>query len=214
MKIEYRRIYDISLTLGKDSVDYPGDTPFSCEQTASIEDENYNLSKITMSAHSGTHLDAPLHFIRQGRPIDFFSPESFILPARVMDIPGVKTIRPEALEGMVFEPGHALIFKTDNSKNHIYESRAFTDEFVSLALETAVLCADKKIPLVGFDYITVEPSDSRDFSVHQTLLQNNVLILEGLTLSHVPPGEYTLICLPLKISQSEASPVRAVLLGS
>jgi arylformamidase len=80
-------------------------------------------------------------------------------------------------------------------------------------METAVLSADKKIPLVGFDYITVEPSDSRYFSVHQTLLQNNVLILEGLTLSHVPPGEYTLICLPLKIRQSEASTVRAVLLG-
>ncbi|SLM32625.1 Cyclase family protein [Desulfamplus magnetovallimortis] len=213
MKINFSMVYDISVSLGETSIDYPGDTPFSKHQTASIEPHGFDLSKLVLSAHSGTHIDAPSHFRGDGDTIDTFSPDQFILPARVVDATSCDLITPCVLKNVSFSPEEAILFKTRNSLTGISTAGKFTESYAAMTLEAARICAENRTPLVGIDYITIEPYGNTGFPVHHLLLRNNILILEGITLAHVPQGSYTLICLPLKIKDAEASPVRAILLA-
>lgn len=209
------KVYDISVRLGDESIDYPGDTPYSRKLIETIGNTGtYELSTLTMSAHSGTHLDAPSHFIPGGKSLDQYEAREFILPARVVEIKDKQTIRPAELRDLEVEVGEALLFKTDNSLGGRSRSGEFHPRFVYLSPEAAALCVEKKVKLIGLDYITVERYGESGFPVHRQLLGNGVLILEGIDLQDVPAGTYTLICLPLKIKAGEASPVRAILLQS
>ncbi|MEW6367805.1 MAG: cyclase family protein [Acidobacteriota bacterium] len=205
-------VYDISVTLGGDSIDYPGDTPFSRDLVWTLREGGlYDLSRLTMSAHSGTHLDSPAHFIAGGKTIDQFSVSEFILPAEVVEIEDKRVIRPAELERLQIEPGGALLFKTENSRQGRSRSAVFSEQFVYLSPEAADVCATKGVRLVGIDYITIEQYGDQAFPTHRRLLGRDVLILEGIDLGAVSPGRYTLLCLPLRIKGCEASPVRAIL---
>ncbi len=210
----FESIYDITVTLGEESIDYPGDTPYSRESISTVNDTGGGcaLSRLTMSAHSGTHIDAPAHFIEGGRTLDKYLVTDFILPATVVQIMDPELIRVNELERVIIEPGQALLFKTQNSIQGRSRSGVLSDNFVYLSEAAAEFCVTKKVGLVGIDYISVERLDSEDFPVHRRLLDNNRLILEGVDLMDVPPGSYTLICLPLKMKKCEASPVRAILI--
>ena len=211
--MEYEHIYDISVRLGAGSIDYPGDTPYVRELISTASSGGgYTLSKLCLSAHAGTHLDAPSHFIFQAKSIDQFAVGDFILPAHVIQVQDPEAIRPHEFEGLVFRPGEALLFKTANSLCGRCRNAVFTDSYVYLSAAAAAVCVQQKAGLVGIDYITIERYGDDDFTVHRLLLQNNILILEGLDLSAVPAGRYTLMCLPLNIKDGEASPVRAALL--
>jgi arylformamidase len=212
--VDVQHVYDISVVLGEESIDYPGDTPYSRELIGTIKDTGIcDLSKLTMSAHSGTHVDSPAHFIPGGKTVDQYSVTDFILPAQVVKIEDKEAIRPRELENLQIERGDALLFKTENSRQGRSRSGVFSEEFVHLSLEAADLCVEKEVGLVGIDYITIERYGDNAFPVHRKLLGNNLVVLEGIDLSEVPPGRYTLICLPLKIKGCESSPVRAILLG-
>ena len=209
---KYETVYDISVLLGTESISYPGDTPYSRDLMLTIEDSGIcNASKLVMSAHSGTHLDAPLHFIPNEKSIDEYSAKQFILPAQVVNIEDRESIRPSELESLDIKPGDALLFKTDNSASGRCRSGVFSENFVYLSPQAADFCVGKKVSLVGIDYNTIERYSDETFSVHHKLLGNNILILEGINLKEVPPGRYILFCFPLKIKGGEASPVRAVL---
>ncbi len=200
------------MLLGKESIDYPGDTPFSRTLLQTTKNGGTcDLSKLTMSAHSGTHIDTPAHFIPHGRTLDSYGVQEFIFPARVIKINNPQTILPSELTDLDIKPGEALLFKTDNSITGRCKNRSFTDKFIYLSLSAAEFCVEKKIKLVGIDYITIEKHGDGTYPVHQVILENDILVLEGVDLSLVPPGSYTLMCLPLKIKGGEASPVRAVL---
>lgn len=210
--MRYKSIYDISVRLGDESIDYPGDTPYSRELIWTIKESGIcDLSKLVMSAHSGTHIDTPAHFIEDAETLDSYSVQDFILPAQVVNIEDKEAIRPAELKKLNIEPGDALLFRTDNSVSGHCKTGSFSERFVYLSSEAAELCVNKKISLVGIDYITIERYGDETFPSHRKILRNNIPVLEGINLSAVPAGRYTLFCLPLKIKGGEASPVRAVL---
>lgn len=210
--MRYKTIYDISVSLGEESINYPGDTPFSRELLWTIKDSGIcDLSKIVMSAHSGTHIDVPAHFISDSKTLDFYTVQDFILPARVIEIEDKHSIMLSELKNIDIKPGEALLFKTDNSVTGLCKNGVFSKNFVCLSPGAAEFCVEKKVKLVGIDYITIEKYGDEAFPAHKKILGNGILVLEGLNLFEVPAGSYTLMCLPLKIKGGEASPVRAVL---
>jgi arylformamidase len=207
-----RKIYDITVTLGAGSIDYPGDPPFRREQVSAIRDGSaFDLSLLRMSAHAGTHIDAPAHFIPGGRAIDQYAAGDFIFPAHVISIESTESIRAAELAVVAIRPGDAVLFKTENSRSGRCRSGTYSQDYVFLSEEAMELLVKKKAGLAGFDYISADRHDAADYPVHRELLRNNILLLEGIDLGKVPEGEYTLWCLPLKIAGAEASPVRAVL---
>jgi arylformamidase len=206
------RIYDITVTLGGGAIDYPGDPPFQREQVSAIRTGGaYDLSLLHMSAHAGTHIDAPAHFIPGGRTIDQYAAADFLFPAHVVVIENKRSIGTTELSALSIRPGDAVLFKTDNSRSGRCRSGVFSPDYVSLSAEAAELLVRKRPGLAGFDYISAERHDASGHPVHLALLRHDILILEGIDLGQVPAGAYTLWCLPLKISGAEASPVRAVL---
>jgi arylformamidase len=203
-------IHDISVLLGEESIEYPGDEPFCRKVMNTIPEDGHELSILRMSSHAGTHIDAPSHFRQGYRSIDGFKAEEFIIPAQVIEIQNKQVICPSELLGV--RERCALLFKTENSRSGKSCSGVFSEDYVCLTIEAAEICVKARALLVGIDYISVEQSNSETYPVHQLLLGNNIPLLEGLSLSEVLPGAYTLICLPLKIKNGEASPVRAVLM--
>lgn len=211
--LKFSKIYDISVRLGDESIVYPGDPAFVREVVCSIAESGIcEVSKLTMSAHSGTHIDTPSHFGESGKRLDDFPPDTFIVPALLIEVAGSE-ITPERLKGNDIRPDEALLFKTANSRSGRCCSGQYSTDYVYLTEAGAAYCVQKAVRLVGIDYITVEQPNKDDFPAHHILLKNEVLILEGLNLREVPAGRYTLIALPLKIKEGEASPVRAILLA-
>jgi arylformamidase len=208
---DFEEVYDISSPL--DAVPaYPGDRQFSQEwMSRLVEGADYNLSALTLSSHAGTHLDAPAHILKNGRTLDQYPINRFIVPAEVISVEGIESITPSVLNGLKKNKGEALLFKTLNSRRGILRSKIFSEEFVYLSLEAAKLCVSSGVSLIGIDSLSVDKFEDTSLPVHHALLENDVLILEGIDLSEVVCGKYTLICLPLSVKDAEASPARAVL---
>lgn len=212
--IPFKCLYDITVLLGEESITYPGDPPFSRELVTTLKDQgNCELSRISMSSHSGTHLDAPSHFIQGGKSIDRYTPEDFIFSALVAEIMDNRIIHPKEVMDIRINPGDALLFKTENSRSGRCKSGIFSREHVFLSEEAADFCIEKGVGLIGMDYITIEGYKDSTFAVHRKILGNNILILEGIDLSEIPSGRYMLFCPALKIKDGEASPVRAFLMA-
>ena len=210
----FTKLYDISVQLGAGSIDYPGDPPFHREQTWSIDEHSaYSLSTITMSVHSGTHLDSPAHFIPHGKSIDRYAVEEFVLSARVVNIENPSIIDLPELEECSLVHGEAILFRTENSRQGRCRSGVFSDYYVHLSARAAQYCVDAGVPLIGIDYISVDRADDEDYPVHRVILGSGRLILEGIDLETVPTGRYVLVCVPLNIKDAEASPVRALLMA-
>jgi arylformamidase len=212
--MRFKRAYDISVLLGSENADYPGDHPYTREEASSISDgAAYNLSTLTLSTHSGTHIDAPAHFLEMAKTIDLYPPENFVLPAHVVHVEDVESIKLDSLDGLKTERGDALLFKTTNSTSGLSRSGLFSEKFVYLSEEAADVCVNLGVGLVGIDYISIDRYGDDMAPVHYKLLKEGILILEGINLMDVPSGDYTLLCPPLKMKGAEASPVRALLLG-
>ncbi len=209
----FEKTYDISVVLGEGNAVYPGDVPYSKETTSAIAaGANYNLSTLKLSAHSGTHIDAPAHYINGAKTLDMYPLERFILPANVIFIEDENSIKPDILRHVDIKDGEAILFKTHNSVSGLCRSDMFSERFIYLSEEAAKLCVDLGISLVGIDYVSIEIYGDEEAPVHNMLLKNDVLILECIDLSKVPPGKYMLTALPLRIKDVEAAPARAILL--
>jgi arylformamidase len=207
-----RRIYDISLGMGKQHTDYPGDPAYFRKSVASLEGGDIcTLSELRLSAHSGTHIDAPAHFISGGKTIDAYPPARFYVEAKLVEVKEAQVVRPEHIPSGL-APGSALVFKTDNSRSGRIASGFFDSNYVGLSAEAAQHLVNAGLSLVGIDYLSIDPKDATGHPAHLILLSHDVLILESLDLRTVEPGDYTLVCLPLRLEEAEASPVRAVLL--
>ncbi|VVB70525.1 Kynurenine formamidase [uncultured archaeon] len=211
--LNYREVHDISVPLDLVS-SYPGDRKFSLEWMARLEDgADCSLSALSLCSHAGTHLDFPAHILRNGKSSDQYPLHSFILPAQVIISAGRgESVPASALQGMKLNKGEALLFKTANSSKGLLHSPVFSEEYVYLSVEAARICAASGASIVGIDCLSVDKYDDPILPVHNILLENDILILEGLDLANVSAGSYHLLCLPLKIKDAEASPVRAVLL--
>lgn len=199
---------DISVMLGEENITYPGDPEFRREAPGPQVAE---ALQITICAHSGTHLDAPAHFFPEGRRLDDYPAEYFIMPAQVVEILDPSAVRASDLQGVVTNPGEAILFRTGNSHSGRVCTGRFTEDYVYIAEDAAHWCVNRQLRLVGHDYISLDHYGDHDTPAHKIILGAGLLALEGVNLANVPAGRYTLICLPLRIKGAEASPVRAVL---
>jgi arylformamidase len=208
MKIEW---IDVSIPLHNGMVNWPGDAPFHRLETLKIASgDPCNLSQFCSSAHIGTHMDAPRHFLAQGHGMESMPIDATIGPARVIAIQDPDLIRVEELERHRLGPGERILFKTRNS-DHLWKTNDFQEEFVHIPQGTAAYLADLKVRTVGVDYLSVGGYETDSAETHQALLSAGIWLIEGLNLGHVEPGEYELVCLPLKLVGSDGAPARAVL---
>lgn len=209
---DFTEVHDISAVLGETAT-YPDDQEYFREWRSRTEDgAGCNVSALTLCAHAGTHLDAPFHLLQKGKTLDMYPLERFIIPAQVVSASDANSIQPSALKNLEIKKGEALLFKTDNSTRGLLRKPEFQEEYVYLSVEAAQLCVASDACTVGIDYLSVDRYGDPALPAHRCLLENDVLILEGIDLQSVTPGRYILICLPLRMKGSEASPVRAVLI--
>jgi len=174
--------------------------------------DKVTMSRIEMSSHDGTHIDSPRHFIPGGPTIDTMAPDTTIGPCRVIEIKDEKEVTVKELEPYKIKAGERIIFKTKNSPV-VWSVRQYAGKFVTISLEAAKYLAEKKIRLVGIDYISIasaQPPENIGW-VHEAFLKNGIFILEALNLDGVAPGNYELICLPLRIEKGDAGPCRVIL---
>ena len=208
------KIYDISLSITPELPTWPGDAKIQLERTSSIaEGAIANVTHISMGAHTGTHVDAPDHFLGNGQGVDQIPLDLLIGPAAVVQLPDAETITADMLREAEI-PTHIkrLLFKTRNSEYWASGETEFQRDFMALSVDAAEYLVQRGVEVVGVDYLSVAPFDT-PIPTHKTLLQAEVLVIEGLDLSEVPPGDYTLHCLPLKIAGADGAPARAVLVG-
>lgn len=205
------RYYDITRPLKAEMPIFPGDVPFQLEPVLRVASGQIcNLSKLTLGTHTGTHMDAPWHFDDTGERIHELALERLMGGAYVADLRGHAVITQEVLEQAgVPDSCTRLLLKTDNG--HLWDDPNFRNDFVYLTGDAADWILSHKIDLIGMDYLSVEQFGAPEPVVHWKLCGAGILIVEGLYLNEVPPGEYELICLPLKIEGADGSPVRALL---
>lgn len=210
MRTEERWI-DISVPLHSGMVHWPDNPLVQIGRMLDMEHGDVaNVSKIAMGSHTGTHMDAPLHFIRTGKGLNEMPLTAAIGRARVIEVRDPESVKPGELQPHGISPGERILFKTQNSVRR-WPSRAFIEDFVYVSQEAARYLAVQEVQTVGIDYLSVGGFVKDGVETHQALLEAGIWIIEGLDLSQVEPGEYELICLPIKVEQSDGAPARAIL---
>jgi|SRR5688572_3526628 len=206
-------IYDVTVAISADVPIYKGDPGVEVAAFKSIAGgDTANVSQIAFGVHTGTHVDAPNHFIDGAKRVHELDPEKLIGPCRVMKIAeDVVAIEPEHIENIYGVD--RVLFKTRNSQFWSEPERGFRSDFTYLTEAAAKFLADNGIVLVGIDYLSIEKSGSPGHPVHVTLLQKEIVILEGLDLREISAGEYELICMPLKYTGAggDGAPARTIL---
>ena len=201
---------DISVPLKSGMIHWPGDGEVSILKTSRMDaGDEVNLTQINMSAHTGTHIDAPLHFLPDGTAIDRMPVEVMLGRARVLTFPQIPVVTAADLAVHDIRPGDRILIKTDNSDG-LWHNQPFEPDFVHLATDAAIWLAERKPALIGIDYLSVAGFEHNESEVHEALLGAGIWILEGLNLSKLIPGQYELICLPLKLAGADGAPARAL----
>ena len=192
---------------------YEGDAPMRFDFLKDMrKGDPLTLSVLSLGAHSGTHVDAPMHFIRDGAAIDRLPLESFIGRARVLDIAdSVQAIDAAELNRHDWRGAQRVLFRTRSSLRGWMRSSTFHRDFAYITPDAAQLLAADGVVLVGVDYISAEQFGAPAPRTHQILLGKGIPIVEGLLLESVAPGDYDLIVLPIKVAGREGGPARAIL---
>jgi arylformamidase len=207
------KIYDVTVAIGPKTPIYAGDPPAAVESAKRLAGgDSANVSKLAFGAHTGTHVDAPNHFIEGTRRVDQLDLNKLIGPCRVIRVADdVQTIEPEHFDNI--EGIERVIFKTKNSE--FWNETEFHSDFAHLSPAAAEKLVENGVKLVGIDYLSIERFHSGDHAVHKAFLSKEIVILEGLDLREVEPGDYELICLPLKYEggEGDGAPARTVLVS-
>ncbi len=207
------KIHDISIPISSTMPTYPGDPAVSIEPVLQIaKGDAANVSRLSFGDHSGTHLDPPVHFVPGGKTVDQLDLSVLYGPTRVVDMTRVeKAISAQDLERAKL-PKRAvrILFRTRNSE--LWDRSGFQKDFVAFAWDAAQWLVDHGIKLVGIDYLSAESFGASEPKAHRILLGAGVIIVEGLDLRNIAPGNYTLACLPLKIKNGDGGPARAFLI--
>ena len=206
------KIYDISVTLSESIPTWPGDRGAEFKKLLELSKGGMaNVTAIKMSAHTGTHVDAPCHFLKDGDSVEKLSLEVLIGKAVVVEVLDAALITKEILKGANIPPNtERLLVKTRNSQEWASGATEFIEDYVAISADGAEYLVEQGVKLVGVDYLSVAPFDCL-VATHQILLKAEVVILEGIDLTEVSPGAYTLYCLPIKIAGSDGAPARAIL---
>lgn len=198
-------VFDITRALRVGAASFPGDPAFGKEELVS---GGARISRLTMSSHAGTHLDAPAHVFVDGLTLDRYPVDRFVLTALVAGVECVDRIGIDELSGKGIENVHAVLFKTQSDLVPHGENPEF---WAALTPEAAEHLVRSGISLVGTDAVSIDGNSGSCLPVHRILLGADVLVLEGCDLSDVPEGRYELLCLPLRIEGTDGAPCRAVL---
>jgi len=206
------KMYDISLTLSESIPTWPGDKGAEFKKLLELsKGELANVTAIKMSTHTGTHVDAPCHFLKDGDSVEKISLEVLIGEAVVVEGSDAKLITKEVLEQVNIPPNtERLLIKTQNSEQWKNGATEFIEDYIAISADGAEYLVEQGVKLIGVDYLSVAPFD-RLVATHEILLKAEVVILEGINLTEVSPGTYTLYCLPIKIAGSDGAPARAIL---
>ena len=215
MSTRQGRIWDVSMPVRTGGLVYPNNPPISITPVQSIAAGNTaNVSRIDLGSHTGTHVDAPLHFMEGGAGVDELPLDVLIGPARLIAFGddvlavGEAELRRHDLTGVT-----RLLIRTRNSAWLASGSTEFHPDFTHVAPDGAEYLVSLGVRLVGVDYLSVEQFRSPHHRMHKTLLSNSVVIVEGMVLSEPPPGDYELYCLPMLLAGLDGAPARAVLVG-
>jgi arylformamidase len=209
------KTYDITLPISSDIPVWLGDPPVVLEQVSSMDAGAHdNVSRLECSVHTGTHVDAPHHFLNDHRTVETLSLDVLIGPAQVIQIPEeVDLITADILEKATVPSGTLrLLLKTRNSRLWERCEKEFDKDFVAISVDGAEWLVRTGLKLVGIDYLSIAPY-KQSLPTHQVLLKPGIVILEGVDLSAVTAGIYYLYCLPLKLVGSDGAPARAILIG-
>jgi arylformamidase len=213
--MNFSQLYDVSVSLSPELAVWPGDPALEIREMSRItEGADANVTQLIIGAHTGTHMDAPRHFIDGSTGIDQMPLEALVGTAYVLDMTGLRDhIGAAELEKAGLPEGaERVLFKTRNSGIWATGSGQFHQDYIALAPDGAEWLVKRGVKLVGIDYLSIERFMPERYHTHYSLLGDRVVVVEGLDLSAVEPGEYTLFALPLKIKNGDGAPAR-VLLG-
>lgn len=208
------KIHDISLTVTPNLPVWPGDRPIELERVSKMEEGAHNnVSQMALSVHVGTHVDAPYHFIADGKTIEQLKLEVLVGPAQLVELPEECELISAAdlQQAGIAEGMQRVLLKTRNSRFWNQPGLPFQREFTSLAPDGAAYLVERGVRLIGIDYFSIAPFND-SVPTHRELLGAEVVVLEGVNLSQVPAGRYQLYCLPLKLGGSDGAPARAILI--
>lgn len=208
-------IYDLTVPLTNEMPTYPGDPGIQIRDWQSLANgDSANVTHLNLSTHTGTHVDAPAHFIEGAAKVESLSLDILIGTAQVIEVPSVHLSISKEFVAQHCGPGSTrCLFKTRNSVFWRDETAEFRQNFTYLELDAAKYLVEHGIKLVGIDYLSIERFGQKQHPTHLALLSHGVVIVEGLNLLDVPPGTYELICLPMRIrsGKGDGAPARAVL---
>jgi arylformamidase len=203
-------LIDVSVPLDSNVPTYPGNTPFSIEPMMRTgRGDHANVSSLHLSAHAGTHVDAPWHSLNDGARTESLSLDVLVGPARVVELATTQPITAADLQPFDLSKDVRVLLKTRNS--NLWDSPQFHADFIGVAESGAKYLVDCGVRLVGVDYLSVEVYHAPGAPAHHTLLRAGVAIIEGLNLRGVAAGAYELFCLPLRVVGCDGAPARVVL---
>jgi arylformamidase len=204
------KLIDVSVPLDHNLPTYPGNVPFRLEATQRLADgASSNVSALHLSAHAGTHVDAPRHFFDEGAGTEMLPLDLLMGRARVIEIPTRRGITADDLAASNLSEDLRVLIKTHNSR--LWGAPEFHTDFVGVAESGARYLVDHGIKVIGVDYLSVEPYKTPGHPAHRTLLGSGAIIIEGLNLRDVEPGVYEMFCLPLRVVGADGAPARVVL---
>ena len=201
------KIIDISLSLYNGTLVHPSEEFLKIEPNRTFEKDGIRTSKITLGSHTGTHIDAPSHFLEKGKTINEINLDKCMGQCQVIEISEeLQTIEKEHIDGKI--SSKRVLFKTKNSK---LLNKPYTKDITSLSISAAEYLIERNVVLVGIDYTGIEASGSPGHPVHTKLLEKEIVIVESLNLTDIKPGNYELIVLPLRLKNLDGSPARTIL---
>ena len=191
---------------------WPGDSRVEIKTLATVKKDGVKLSKFSFGSHTGTHIDAPNHFLENGIGVDKIDLGKLIGGCRVVDLTDIKSLEifPQHLEKLNIKKGERILFRTGNFS--LLKKSSFPEEYVSLSEDGARFLAEKAVTMVGTDFLGIEKRGNPNHPVHKMLLSNGIVIVEGLDLGAIEEGEYDIICLPLRVIGADGSPARVLLI--
>ena len=207
-----KMIYDVSVPITNTMPVWPSGPPIRLEaKSHASPGRSYTIHEtvIHMGSHIGTHIDAPYHFVERGRKLHEIPLEQLVGRASVFEIAGVRSIGLAQLKALQWKGIERVLFKTDNSKH--WQDGAFYEDFVYLEPEAAQFLVERGIRLVGIDYLSIEKYGSENHPTHFALLEKDIVVIEGLDLSGVEPGDYSMVALPLNLVGTDGGPARVIL---
>jgi arylformamidase len=204
------KLIDVTVALDSNVPTYPGNTPFHLEPIKRLSrGDSSNVSTVHLSAHAGTHVDAPRHFFDDRPGVESLPLDLLCGPARVVEVSTHKAIEAEDLRSLDLSADQRLLIKTRNSE--LWGSPEFHRDFIGVAEGAARLLVERGVKVVGVDYLSVEAFKTPGAPTHHILLGAGTIVIEGLDLHAVEPGPYEMFCLPLRIVDADGAPARVVL---